>query len=130
MKRFLWPLLDTFSKIEDLGSISQGGWVKKSKKKMFRGKPPVMSGEVYRCPIDSPELSGGLEKNSTKNRNFREASGGLGEVGGTSEVPSHLIPTHPTLKKNTFFHNSNFDKSIKIRTQRGNTDPDLFDFQG
>ena len=61
--------------------------VKTSKKKIFRGKPPVMSGEVYRCPTDSLELCGGLEKKSTKNQNIREGAGRLGgrsgDIGGT-----------------------------------------------
>ena len=61
-----------------------------------------MSGEVYRCPIDFPELSGGIEKNRQKIEISGKGPGSLGEVGGTSEVPSHLIPTHPVPKKSLF----------------------------
>ena len=112
MKRLLWPLLDTFSKIEDLASTSQGGWVKKSKKKIFRGKPPVMSGEVYRCPTDSPELFGRVEKKSTKNRNCRKGpgrpGGGRGDIGGT--LAPHTDASSP--QKINFFTTqilTNFD---------------------
>ena len=66
------------------------GMGQKLEKKIFRGKPPVMSGEVYRCPMDSPELRGGLEKKSTKNRNVREASGRPG--GGRGDIWDALAP--------------------------------------
>ena len=119
-----------FFKNRRFGLHFAGGMGQKFEKKIFRGKPPVMSGEVYRCPMDSPELRGALEKNSTKNRNFREGPGrpgrGRGDIGGT--LAPHIDASSP--KKITFFHNSNFYKSTKIRTQRGETDPDLFDFRG
>ena len=76
-----------------------GGMGQQIEKKVFRGKPPVMSGEVYRCPMDSPELCGSLEKNRQNIEIFGKRRGGLGEVGGTSGVPSHLISTHPVPKK-------------------------------
>ena len=83
---------------------------KLEKTKIFRGKPPVMSGEVYRCPMDSPELCGGLEKKSPKNRNMRKGSGRPGggrvDIGGT--LAPHTDASNP--QKLTFFHISNFDK--------------------
>ena len=67
------------------------GMGQKFEKKIFRGKPPVMSGEVYRCPMDSPELRGGLEKKVDKKSKFSErVRGGWGRSGGPLVYPRTL----------------------------------------
>ena len=91
------------------------------------------SGDVWGGLSMPNGLPRALRTRRKKITNKSKFSGRVGEAWGRSV--GHL-GYHRTLyrriqpSKNHFFRNSNFDKSIKMRTQRGKTDPDLFDFRG
>ena len=87
-----------------MDSISQGIWVKNSKKKNISREASGDAWGALSMPNGPPRaLRRSRKKNQQKIEIFEKCQGGLGEVGGTSEVPSHLIPTHPVPPKITFF---------------------------